>query len=87
MTSNNWEDWALALPLAAAAAFALTLAGARTPSFATAANAAEQRKPDYVMTITGKRLPAECRGVENAGLPAQCIALINATTVTMRKVD
>jgi hypothetical protein len=86
MTSNNWEDWALALPLAVAAVFALTLAGARAPSFASVANAAENDKPDYVMPITGKRLPADCHGVDDAALPAHCIALINATTATMRKV-
>lgn len=86
MTSNNWEDWALALPLAVATVLALTFAGTRAPSFATAANAAEQGKPDYVMTITGKRLPADCRGVDDAALPAHCVALINATTATMRKV-
>lgn len=86
MTSNNWEDWALGLPLAAAAAIALTFAGAQTPSFATVANAAEQSKPDYVMTVTGKRLPADCHGVEDAALPAHCVAMINATTVTMSKV-
>ena len=83
---RNWEDWALALPLAVAAALALTISGARAPSFAAPANAAENSKPDYVMTITGKRLPADCHGVEDAALPAHCVALINATTATMRKV-
>lgn len=87
MFSRNWEDWALALPLAIVPVVALTFGEARTPSFATEAIAAEQSKPDYVMTITGKRLPAECKGVAETNLTAHCVALLDSATVTMRKAD
>lgn len=87
MFSRNWEDWALALPLAIVPVVALTFSGAQTPSFATDAVAAEQSKPNYVMTITGKRLPADCRGVADKDLAAHCIALMDSTTVTMRKAN
>jgi hypothetical protein len=82
---RNWEDWAMALPLFVVAALAFAAGDTRAPSFAGEAIAAED-KPDFVMTVTGKRLPAECKGVEEAQLPKHCIALMDATTVTMRKV-
>jgi hypothetical protein len=87
MFSRNWEDWAIAMPLALVPVLALTLGEARTPSFATDAVAAEQAKPQYVMTITGKRLPAECRGIAEKDMSAHCIALLDGATVTMRKIN
>lgn len=87
MFSRNWEDWAMAMPLAIVPVVALAFGEARAPSFAAEAIAAEQSKPHYVMTITGKRLPAECKGVAEKDLPAHCVALLDGTTVTMRKAD
>jgi hypothetical protein len=87
MFSRNWEDWALMMPLAIVPVVALSFGEARTPSFATDAIAAEQNKAQYVMTVTGKRLPAECKGVAETNLSAHCLALMNGTTVTMRKND
>lgn len=84
---RNWEDWALALPLFVVVAFAFAAGDTRTPSFASDAIAAEQSKPNFVMTVTGKRLPAECKGVAEAALPKHCIDLMDGTTVTMRQVD
>jgi hypothetical protein len=87
MFSRNWEDWALMMPLALVPVVALSFGEARTPSFATDAIAAEQSKAHYVMTVTGKRLPAECKGVAERDLSTHCVALIDGTTVTMRKND
>jgi hypothetical protein len=87
MFSRNWEDWAMAMPLALVPVVALTFGEARTPSFTTDAIAAEQSKPDYVMTITGKRLPAECKGVAEEHIPVHCVALLDSAVVTMRKTD
>jgi hypothetical protein len=87
MFSRNWEDWALMMPLALVPVVALSFGEARTPSFATDAIAAEQNKAQYVMTVTAKRLPAECKGVAEKDLSAECLALIDGTTVTMRKND
>jgi len=84
-TMRNWEDWAMAMPLALVPVLALTLGEARGPSLASEAIAAEQPKPQYMMTITAKRLPAECRGIAEESLPAHCLAVLDATTVTMRK--
>lgn len=62
MRMAGWEDIALPLTLVFAVAFALTLRQELTlPSTATQAIAAEAQ-PDYVMTITAKRLPPECKG-------------------------
>lgn len=80
MKSSNWEDWAMGLSFAAAAALAVFVVQSVTPSFATAAVAAEQ--PAYVMTITAKRLPAECKA--GKVLPANCAALFGAETVEVR---
>jgi hypothetical protein len=82
---SNWEDWAMAMPLALVPVLALTFGEARAPAFATVAVAAEHAGPQYLMTITGKRLPAECKGVAEDALSAHCRALIDSTTVTMRK--
>jgi hypothetical protein len=38
-----------------------------------------------VMTVTGNRLPAECKGLTGR-VPAHCAALMNGTTVTVREV-
>jgi len=83
MFSRNWEDWAMAVPLVAAAVVALALSGARAPSFAMAATAAET--PRYLMNVTGKRLPAECKGLTGR-VPAHCAVLMNSVTVTVREV-
>ena len=85
MKSNNWEDWTLGLSFAAAAAVTVFFIQSGVPSFATAANAAEQ--PAYVMTVTAKRLPAECKGLTGKSVPANCAALLDAQTVEVRTVN
>lgn len=75
MRMSRWEDFALPLMLVFAVVFALTLNHQLSlPSAASVATAAE-RQPDYVMTITAKRLPAECRGTpERASACAEQLA-------------
>jgi hypothetical protein len=62
----GWDVWALPASIAFAVLAVLLL---RFPfSFApiTTAAAADPMQPDYVMTITAKRLPLECRGSRSA---------------------
>ena len=62
MRKYGWEDFALPLMLVFAVTFALTLRHQLTlPAAATPAMAATEVQPDYVITVTAKRLPAECR--------------------------
>lgn len=82
MKTNNWEDWTMGITCAAAAGAAIFFAHAGPPSFAAAANAAEQ--PAYVMTITAKRLPAECKGLTGKAVSANCAALLGAQTIEVR---
>lgn len=83
---RNWEDWAIGLSVAAAAALALTVNTARAPLLAGDAIAAEHITPQYAMTVTAKRLPAHCKGfAEGAAIPADCAALLNGTTVSVKK--
>ena len=82
MKTNNWEDWTMGISFAVAAGVAVFFTQGAAPSFATAANAAEQ--PAYVMTITAKRLPAECKGLTGKTVPANCAALLNAETIEVR---
>jgi len=84
MISRNWEDWAMGLSIAAAAAFALTMNSARGPAIAGDAVAAEPA--DYVMTITAKRLPAHCKGLsQGAAMPADCAAILDGATISVRE--
>lgn len=84
MLTRNWEDWAMGLSIAAAAALALTLNSAPSPSFTTEAVAAEKIEPGYVMTITSKRLPAECKGLSQDAMPAHCAAILDGQTISVR---
>ena len=62
MRIHGIEDFALPLTLVFAVVFCLTLRHEIALPLPTQAVAAvEMRQPDYVMTITAKRLPAQCR--------------------------
>ena len=61
MRMSGWEDFVLPLMLVFAIAFALTLRHQIDLPSATPQAMAAQMQPDFVMTITAKRLPAECR--------------------------
>ena len=83
---RNWEDWAIGLSVAVAAALALTVNSSRTSVLAGDAVAAEPVAPLYTMTILAKRLPAHCKGLgEGAVVPADCAALLNGGVITVRK--
>jgi hypothetical protein len=86
MAGRNWEDWALALPFAAAAVVGLALNPAPSPSLTSAAVASDQVGPKYVMTVTAKRLPAECKIANVAARPAYCVALLDNEWTSMRRV-
>ena len=81
MMTRNWEDWAIGLSLAAAAALRLALHEVRAPSFAPDAVAAE--RPDYVMTVTAKRLPPECKDLTSRTLSAHCAAAFDNSTISV----
>ena len=83
---RNWEDWAIGLSVAVAAALALTVNSSRTSVLAGDAVAAESVPPLYTMTIMAKRLPAHCKGLgDSAAIPADCAAFLNGGVVTVRK--
>jgi len=84
MRMSGWEDFALPLMLVFAVVFALTLRQEFVlPSAAPAAVAAEAQ-PDYVMTITAKRLPADCRNAA-ARAPSCANALAGEARIEMRE--
>ena len=74
MRMSGFEDAALPLLLVFAVAFSLTLRHEITlPAPAGQAVAATEAQPDYVMTITAKRLPPECKA---ATRPTRCDAIL-----------
>jgi hypothetical protein len=83
MEMRNWEDWALGLTFVAAAALAVTLSEARSPSYMMAAIAGERSGPVDVITVTAKRLPAECKGLSASTMTAKCAALIDNATISV----
>jgi len=58
---SRWEDFALPATLMFAVVFAVALRQELSFTPAKEALAAVTLEPDYVMTVTAKRLPAECR--------------------------
>jgi Flp pilus assembly protein CpaB len=83
MSWRNWDEWMFTVPVAAAIVAVLAFHEVRTPSFVNEAIAGEQRLPAYTITVTAKRLPAECKVAEDM-MPAHCQALRDATTVTAK---
>lgn len=86
MAGRNWEDWALGLPIAAAAVIGLSLSQGPSPSLTSTAVASEPIRPHYVMTITAKRLPAECKIANVAARPTYCAGLADNEWTSMRRV-
>src|SRR6185436_12123835 len=72
MRRAGWEDVALPLTLVFAVVFALTVR--QEISFSPGEAVAATPRPDYVMTITAKRLPADCRSA--ATRTAACESLL-----------
>ena len=73
MRKYGWEDFALPLTLVFAVTFALTLRHQiNLPAPVGSAVAATDVQPDYVMTITARRLPGDCRARSASLMPASC---------------
>jgi hypothetical protein len=77
----RWEDWALPASLAFAVFAVLLLHYPLAFVPITTAAAADPRQPDYVMTITAKRLPSECRGSLQHVVPATCAPFLTSNAV------
>lgn len=83
---RSWEDRALLASLVFAVVAVLLLHHQILFSPITAAVAADPQRPDYLMTITAKRLPPECRSGAHQVVPAACASVaIDDATVEMRE--
>ena len=83
VTANDW-----ALPASVVFALVTALLIHYPPAFPviTTASAADPAQADYVMTITAKRLPVECRGSSQHLVPAACAPyLAGDAVVDMRE--
>ena len=78
-TSSAIEDWALAATFVFALAFVVTINEAKHHQ-AIAAAAAATPAPNFVMTVTAKRLPAACKG-EALTTNADCTKFLQADAV------
>ncbi len=92
---GNWEDMLMGLSLAGAVIVGMTLHNIRTPEITTVAMAAEEpaarletplaEKPKLTFTVTGKRLPKECKGEpESTDIAERCEALRDQTRVDVK---
>jgi hypothetical protein len=82
MRMSGIEDWALALTLVFALAFTVTINQARHFQAANATSVAQaDQAPQYVMTITAKRLPAVCKGAAGAANAVYCATFLEADAV------
>jgi len=79
MRTSAIEDWALAATFVFALAFTVTIHEAGHIQ-ATAATAAATPAPNFVMTVTGKRLPANCKGAALTA-NADCTKFLQADAV------
>ena len=70
--NSKWVRWAFPLTFAFAVAVPFALHHAIPLPAIAAAAAAMPSEPDYVMTITAKRLPTQCRGLSVHALHAAC---------------
>ena len=85
MRRYGWEDFALPLTLVFAITFALTLRQQLTlPEAVTPALAAGAIQPGYMITVTAKRVPRECRTAA-APAPACASILAGETRMEMRE--
>ncbi len=82
----SWDVWALPASIAFAILAVLLLRFPFLFAPITTAAAADPVQPDYVMTITAKRLPPECRGGSQHILPAACTPFLEGNaTIHMRE--
>lgn len=96
--TGNWEDFTLAGSFALAILAAMSLHNIRAPELATPAIAADKpiseladstaAKPAVSFTVTGKRMPKECKGEPaTAEIAAHCEALRDQTTVKVETAN
>ncbi len=92
---NNWEDSLMGLSFAGAVAFGMMLHQIRAPELAVDAMAEDKvaqvaaeplaQKPKLTFTVTGKRLPKECKGEpESTEIAERCGALRDQTRVEVK---
>jgi hypothetical protein len=97
-TMGNWEDLAVGGSLLAAIFAVMTLHNIKAPAIAEPALAAEapvvaQLEPEAMpasisFTVTGKRLPKECKGTPASDeVDARCEALRDQTRVTVNSAS
>jgi hypothetical protein len=90
--TGNWEDFALGGSFVLAILAAMSMHNIKAPELATPAIAAEKpvaelvdaqtAKPAVTFTVTGKRMPKECKGEPaTAEIAARCEALRDQTSV------
>ena len=88
MVLQDFEDWLMGLTFAAAAAVTIGAHILATPIAGEANAAALAEPPQYALTITAKRIPAECKGLSVKSAPAHCAAALSGdTTWTMTERD
>jgi hypothetical protein len=79
MRRYGWEDFALPLILVSAVTFTLTLRQqVDLPAPITPALAATAIQPDYMITVTAKRVPRECR--TTAARTPECVSVLAGDT-------
>ena len=88
---GNWEDFSFVGSLVLAVVAAMVLNNVKAPELTTPAQAAEKPvvettvAPVIAFTVTGKRLPKECKGVPATDeIDARCEALRDQTQVTIK---
>jgi hypothetical protein len=81
MRTSGAEDWALAATLVFAIAFAVTMDQARHHRAVAATADAASATPAFEMTITAKRLPANCKGTAAIANAADCAKYLQADAV------
>ena len=92
---GNWEDMLMGLSLAGAVIVGMTLHNIRAPEITTVAMAAEEpatrletplaAKPKLSFTVTGKRMPKECKvDPVSTEIAERCEALRSQTRVDVK---
>ena len=88
---GNWEDWLMGASLAGAVVVGMALHNISGPELTSTAIASEEpaavavEAPALVFTVTGKRMPSECKGeVTDTAIAARCEALRDQTTVDVK---
>jgi hypothetical protein len=84
---RNWEAWMFAITVATAIVSVLALSESRAPGFVSQAIAGERHSPAYTITVTAKRLPAECKGAVDTATAARCDAIRDTTTVVATAIN